>query len=176
MGLAIALASEPLVRWLVEYSTREINRQAPDGVTEADWEAATGMPTREPGIWLGRLERPFSFVALWYEPIIVVGWLGFKVASKWQVWSSFIRVPQSLGESALDYLRATRAVGSWMTMRFLVGTISNVLAGFVGVLVAKKGGLHWYTVLPTLIFIAVMIIWWLRQRSRDRENQLSRTT
>ncbi len=173
MGLSVALAFEPLVRWLVKRSTQAIDRRPPKGVTESEWKDATDMPTEEPGIWIGRLERALSFIAFWVkEPIIVVGWLGFKVASKWQVWSSFIRVPGSLnGTRPLDYLRATRAVGSWMAMRFLIGTISNVLAGFVGVLVAKEGGLHLYTVLPALVFIGTMVflgtrMWW-RERGES---------
>ena len=135
IGLLVALALNP--RWLMEHATRKIDRRAPSGVAQADWEAATGMPTEEPGIWLGRLERGLSFAAIQFElPLIIVGWLGFKVASKWQVWQSVIRVPDALPDAPpLDYLRATRAVGSWMAMRVLIGTAGNILAGFLGVLV-----------------------------------------
>ena len=143
IGLLVTLLLGFTVGPLIKRSTKRIAELAelpPEGVTKEKWTAATGMPDEKPGEWLGWFERVLSFVAFGLEQfVIIVGWLAFKVASKWQVWHSVIRVPDSLlNVPPLSYLEATRAVGSWMMMRFLVGTISNVLAGFIGVFIARN--------------------------------------
>lgn len=62
---------------------------------------------------------------------IIGGWLAFKVAAKWEVWKNIVQVPDSLGKSPIEYLKARSALGSYILTRFLVGTLANVLVGLV---------------------------------------------
>ena len=93
------------------------------------------------GWWLGHFERLLFFAAAWLgSHEIIAGWLAFKVASKWAVWSSIISVPDKLtGVDELDYLIARHRWGSQRLMSFLVGTIANVLVAFAGMLIGRFG-------------------------------------
>ena len=89
--------------------------------------------------WLGRLERLLSFGIFWlgaYE--VLIAWLGFKVASKWEVWSNVVQVPSDLPDvDKTDYFRARSQLGSWLFTRFALGTLLNVLIGLVGAAVGR---------------------------------------
>lgn len=96
----------------------------------------------EGGAVLGWLERLMFFAAFIADaPIAVGAWLAFKVASKWQAWTSIISVPSKIEgfNDELDFLIARRRWGSHLLITFLIGTAYNVLAGMVGAAVA----LHW---------------------------------
>jgi hypothetical protein len=100
------------------------------------------------GAALGHLERLTFFVAFWFDaPAVVAAWLAFKVASKWNVWSNVISVPKTIpGIDELDYFIARRKWGSQVLMTFLIGTLFNVLAGFV----AARVGLNGYDLLRSI--------------------------
>jgi hypothetical protein len=91
---------------------------------------------KEPGFLLGVFERILFFSAIWLHSLEVVGgWLAFKVASKWAIYEHIIAFPQSLvGVNDVDYLIARRQWAAQRLMRFLIGTIANVLLAFSGVL------------------------------------------
>jgi hypothetical protein len=112
---------------------------APNDALSAKW--ATLTAGDEGGKILGRLERLAFFGAFWIDaPIVIGAWLGFKVASKWNVWSNVISVPKTIsGAEDVDYLIARRRWGSQVLMTFLIGTLSNVIIGFLGVLVGRHG-------------------------------------
>ena len=114
----------------------------PAGVPDELWEALRHSGTEAQGKWLGMLERTISAVAGWthaYE--LAAGWLAFKVASKWEVWSNVLRLPESFpGVEPLPWLRARRQWGANLLMRFLTGTISNVLLGFAAAYLGKALG------------------------------------
>ena len=60
----------------------------------------------------------------------VIGWLAFKVASKWQVWSTVVKVPDSIkGVGEPELLTARRKWGANLLMRFWIGTLGNLLVG-----------------------------------------------
>lgn len=65
-----------------------------------------------------------------------VSYLALKVATKWQSWTNIVRLAD--GDQPQDdiprlrRLRARSYASSWLTTRFLVGTLGNLLAGFVG--------------------------------------------
>jgi len=141
IGLAIAILLGPVVGWLVSTSTKSIELLPPAGINRQEWLAAIRMPSEIPGKWLGFLERALSFIAFATNGLeIIAGWLAFKVASKWEIWHNIVHVPKTLEDATpLSYLRARRAWGSWMMMRFLIGTIGNILAGFAGFFVGKHG-------------------------------------
>lgn len=92
---------------------------------------------------LGHLERVLFFVALWLaQPMIIAGWLAFKVATKWDIWKNIVRVPEQdpvLFGNQLDYLYARHVWGLRLQNTFLIGTIANMLAAFFGL------GLSWLT-------------------------------
>src|SRR5438270_8435416 len=106
------------------------------------WKAITSQEEKDvSGKVLGCLEQLLFFISIWINShAIIAGWLTFKVGSKWQVWSNVIAVPKSIeGVDELDYLFARRRWGSQRLMTFLIGTLSNVLAAFVGVYFGKHG-------------------------------------
>ena len=90
---------------------------------------------------MGVLERILAFFSFYLGVYVVIGgWLVFKVGSKWQVWSSVIKMPDNLKECENDfsYLRARQRWGSWLHTRLLLGTLCNVLIGFFLATVLKS--------------------------------------
>jgi hypothetical protein len=111
------------------------NGTAPEGVSPEKWQdiLAGNAPA---AMWLGGLEGLLaygSFLAFDKNAALVIGgWLAFKVASKWESWQNIIQVPQSLeGVSQVDFLRARRQWGTTVYLRFLIGTLVNLLFGFL---------------------------------------------
>ncbi len=82
---------------------------------------------------LGCLERIAFFLAVLAEHGEFVGvWLLFKVAAKWEVWSTIVRLPENLpAVDPMKYLVARRRLAARVLMSFLIGTLYNVIAGFV---------------------------------------------
>ena len=138
-GLLTLVILEPTVQTCIRRSTKGIDLGAPDGIDANEWRSATGQVAPQSGRWIGWLERLLTFGAIWIQaPLLVIGWLAFKVASKWQVWTSIVQVPDSLAtDKSLSYLRARRAWGSAVLTRFLVGTLANLGAGILGVMVGR---------------------------------------
>ena len=64
--------------------------------------------------------------------VIIGGYFAFKVASKWQSWHDIIQFPPKLEHVPdIDYFIARRRFGSILFVRFLLGTLTNVLIGFL---------------------------------------------
>ena len=130
------------VSYLVDCSTKGIDLRSPPGVPN-QWEEVIRVGGGG-GKWIGRMERILIFTVLFWGGekgyITIGGYLGFKVASKWAAWQHIVRVPESLpGVSLLSYLQARKAWGTLMLTRFLVGTLANILVGFLGFVVGKDG-------------------------------------
>jgi len=100
---------------------------------------ATLTQGNEGGKILGYLERLLFFGAFWIDaPVVIASWLAFKVASNWNAWSNVISVPTKIsGIDELDYLVARRRWGSQLLMTFLIGTLSNVVTGFLGAVIGR---------------------------------------
>lgn len=111
----------------------------PNEATKEKW--ATLTEGNEGGWILGNLERLLFFGAFWVDaPSVIAAWLAFKVASKWNAWSNVISVPKELpGIDQLEYLVARRRWGSQLLTTFLVGTLSNVIIGYFGVIIGRHG-------------------------------------
>jgi hypothetical protein len=135
--IVVALLPGPLVSLLLKLA---VPTARPDNITEEVWNALQPSEIEEAGKWLGALERLISAVAVWVnEYVLLAGWLAFKVASKWEVWSNVLRVPPSFpNQSDLDSLRTRRIWGARMMMRFLLGTLANVLLGVVAAYVGQR--------------------------------------
>jgi hypothetical protein len=102
--------------------------------------APEGVPAKaKGGCTLGILERTVVYFALMVEvPEFVGVWLAFKVASKWQVWETVIKIgAESVkGEKPLK-LETRRLWGSHVLQSFLHGTLLNILYAGLGIILAQ---------------------------------------
>lgn len=139
VGLAVVVLLGFGVRPLLERAKKEARLIPPGEALKDKWADLTGG--NEGGKIIGWLERFLFFSAFWVGAPSAIGvWLAFKVASKWEVWSNIVAPPDSLpGIEQLDYLIARRRWGSNLLITFLVGTLANVLIGFLGVVVGRHG-------------------------------------
>lgn len=140
IGLGLVWLSRFLVGRLVNRVKEGIPVPAPSATIESKWIELTKDPEQDKsGKTLGDLERTFFYLAFWLgAEEIIAGWLALKVASKWEAWGTTGRLPESLdGIDPVDYAISRRRWASQRLMSFLVGTISNVLAAFGGVAIAK---------------------------------------
>jgi len=124
---------------LLKYAQNTESLRAPTEAIQDKWAALTSGD--EGGKILGKLERLAFFGAFWIDaPVFVGAWLAFKVASKWNAWSNVISVPKTIsGIDEIDYLISRRRWGSQVLMTFLIGTLSNIIIGFLGVVVGRHG-------------------------------------
>jgi len=138
LGLVLVFAIGTAVGPVVRSATKAGRPSPPVGIDANVWLDIIGRGSA--ASVLGHLERLLAFAAFWQEaPIIIAGWLAFKVASGWNNWSFIVRLPEKIeGVKDLDYLRARSQLGSWVFHRFLIGTLSNVLAGLGAAVVAKS--------------------------------------
>jgi len=122
---------------LIRFSTKGGLPRPPKPISEDLWNEIIGRGT---GVsLLGSLERFFYLAAFWKEaPILIAGWLAFKVASGWHNWSMIVKLPDNLeGVDQIEYLRARSQLGSWIFHRFLIGTLANILIGLISVILGK---------------------------------------
>lgn len=142
VGLAVTLGLGCWMRRLLEVAVplnlpSEICPRAQEKIKDA---MTYGQEAGQGGDILGWLERLLFFAALWLkEYLIIGGWLAFKLGSKWQTWQHIVKVPDFLvdKENSILELRVKAAFGSYQMGRFLIGTLSNGLLGFLGVVVGK---------------------------------------
>jgi hypothetical protein len=131
--LLLGFAVGPLIR----FGTKGSLPRPPKPMSEALWNEIIGRGT---GVsLLGYLERFFYLAAFWNEaPILIAGWLAFKVASGWHNWSMIVKLPENLeGVDQIEYLRARSQLGSWIFHRFLIGTLANILMALIAVVLGK---------------------------------------
>lgn len=106
--------------------------EPPDELHREPW--GNLIAGHEGGEWIGYLERFAFFGALVAGmPEFVPAWLVFKVGAKWQAWQHVNAVAgkmSTVGE--WDWLVARRRWGSQLLATFLVGTLANILVGFIG--------------------------------------------
>ena len=139
IGLIVVLLLGYGVRPLMDLAKKEVPLTAPDGVPEGKWSDLTAG--NEAGRIIGTLERFFFFGAFWVDAPSAIGvWLALKVASKWNVWRNVVALPDKLDDvKPLDYAIARRRWSSHLLITFFVGTLANLLIGFLGVVVGRHG-------------------------------------
>ena len=122
-------------KWLKDAASSSIELKPPAEELKEKWTELTSG--NEGGAYLGYLERLLFFGAFWNEaPIVIAAWLAFKVASKWNAWTNVISPPKGIEKiDDLDYLIARRRWGSHVLVTFLVGTLSNLILGYLGMVV-----------------------------------------
>lgn len=145
-GIAWVIGRCVVSEWLMKGKLR-ITIGAPsiiaaDAKQQEKWDAAfnpsiSSISTKG-GYWLGVAEQ-FAVVAAFSffrteVTTLLGGWLVFKTAAKWAVWEHIHKFPDKFLESlnVLDEIRIRNEVGSITFTRFLLGTLSNILAGVVG--------------------------------------------
>jgi hypothetical protein len=140
-GLALTFVVGLCVNPLLKYVRKRMSPiDPPNEAMKEKWVALT--EGNEGGWVLGNLERLLFFSAFWMDAsAVTAAWLAFKVASKWNAWSNVISVPKSAlpNVDEFDFLIARRRWGSQLLATFLVGTISNIIIGLLGVVVGRHG-------------------------------------
>ena len=145
-ALAIALAARallvvgiPVSYALVWLATARMRGPEPFGVSPLAWDLATRTPSALSGITIGVLERYLFFGGLLANiPEVIVGWLAFKVASKWEAWHNIVQPPASNEHlDPIEFLRARHLWGSRVLTRVLVGTVANILLAGLAVVIVR---------------------------------------
>lgn len=138
-GLLVTFLLGLMVKPLLTHATKSMSLPPPSSALASEW--ARVVSGNEGGSVLGFLERFLFFCAfLANADVVVAGWLAFKVASKWNAWTNVVSVPKDiLGVDPIGFLIARRSWASHLLMTFLVGTLANVIAGFLGVVVTRHG-------------------------------------
>ncbi|MFH1800653.1 MAG: hypothetical protein ABH891_07430 [Candidatus Omnitrophota bacterium] len=80
---------------------------------------------------LGLLEVVFFFIAFAvHAPKLILVWLAFKLASKWQAGSAIVKTPEHIeGLETMYYWGARNRVAAYTLQRWLIGTLANIVAG-----------------------------------------------
>jgi hypothetical protein len=140
-GFLVTIVLGRGARRCVKWASRSIALELPRGVSEerrGQWrELTTGD---EGGAAIGWIERFMFFVAFLIDaPLVVGGWLAFKVASKWNAWTNITAVPKQVeGITDLDLAIGRRRWASHVLTTFLAGTGYNICAGMLGAAVARN--------------------------------------
>jgi hypothetical protein len=99
------------------------------------WRELVDEERKTAGPWVGRVELPIFFAALWVQggwPLLA-SWLAFKLALYWQG-ANFTAFPTDAPNADhLRYLHAKRQLGTQHIAVTLVGTGANIIAAIVGV-------------------------------------------
>jgi hypothetical protein len=124
IGLLITIFSGPIIEPILK--NKDWIDQPPKSVP----------PKSKGGAIIGTLERVVFFCALAAGfPTFIPAWLVFKAASKWDLWQNIIKI-----ESEKDKhikLEARKLWGSYVYMRFLIGTLLNILLAGLGIFMAQ---------------------------------------
>jgi hypothetical protein len=87
---------------------------------------------------LGGAETLLFFVSAWTRRYELAGaWLIFKLGTKWNAWQHIV----GLDTGAQWKDRDARA--SWMTTRFLTGTLCNLVAALIAVYLTQHAHRFW---------------------------------
>jgi hypothetical protein len=132
ISIIACILAAPLISLFLKYSTKSLEPPAPEGIGSEEWDVIYKIGKSDywykasASTWLGIFER-LIFLAALDHPEVIVGWLAFKVAAKWEVWRNVVQVPTSLGMNDTSFLKTRMTWGSWILMRFLIGTSLNIL-------------------------------------------------
>ena len=125
-----------LIEGLLDYVRDRIEVPTPRGLTDRDnptWALIAKTPGPAGGRWIGTLERIFFFLAILAGVSgLVIAWLAFKVATKWEVWTNLYRVPDKLPRiNQMDFYLARTRLGARVFQRFMIGTLLNTSCALV---------------------------------------------
>ena len=149
--LLFALSVTLALGWPVGLILRAIERSIvvpkPARISDDQWNLLTTIPGRVGGSWIGHIERFLFFVSITAAlPELAVGWLAFKVASKWEAWGNVYKIPPKLARSTeFEWFLARTRWGSRTFQRSLIGTGANLAAAIIGATLFYLGvrAKHW---------------------------------
>lgn len=149
-GLLVAIVlGELLVGRIVKLAGDQVGKPKPSEPKEPP--AASAQPADTPldwaqwydmntgGSWIGRVERPMFFAALWFQAwVLVSAWLVMKTAFYWQG-SNFAALPQDAPSKSEQwkYIVAKRHLGTHHVATALTGTAANIVLALAGIAIAK---------------------------------------
>lgn len=139
-GLFITLLGALLVGEYIKRVIRSQDLIPPKGIDEKTWRNAFNIPekSRRSLYVLGFFDSIFFYIAFGLDrPELIAGWLTFKLASKWQTWSTIIKLPEMIDgintlDEKIEYVGAKNKMGTYTLHRWLIGTMGNILSGFIG--------------------------------------------
>ncbi len=135
IGIVVTKVLGFVVKSILDWVSSEIDRNPQDGLGKVEWEETIAPVGKRGGQLLGELERFFFYITIISSyPQLILGWLAFKVASKWEILTNLVKVPEEKDQDTKLSMRARRAWGDRVLQRFLIGTLGNILAGFLGAL------------------------------------------
>jgi hypothetical protein len=138
IGLAVAMALGFGVGPLVKMVGDSLPIESPTPDLEPYWAKLRDM--KGAGLWIGIIERPIFFAALWIPngwPILS-SWLVFKLAYYWQG-ANFTAYPiDTPSKEQAAYMVAKRQIGTHHVATSLIGTGLDILIAFIGVAVGNS--------------------------------------
>ncbi len=145
ISIIICVFTAPVISQFLKYGTKSLEPQPPEGMECKEWQEIYKRGKSDcwykasASTWLGIFERLLFLVTL-DHPEVIVGWLAFKVAAKWEVWKNIVQIPTTLGDNEASFLKTRVAWGSWVLMRFLIGTSLNILVALLALHLGKTWG------------------------------------
>ena len=124
---------------LMSMNARRASYLPPEGVTEADWKRAAEIDDDQRLMITvyGWMEATYFFLALWLgAPVLIGGWLVFKLGSKWEVWQTIIKVPsdgEELNAHGIKNLASRNRWGSKVFLAHIMGPLGNILVAAIAV-------------------------------------------
>ena len=95
------------------------------------WENLNPQTAGHDGKWIGWLEQVIGVIAALsghYE--FIGGYLVFKVASKWEVYSNIVKIPDQLADvEPKDFFFLRKRLAGLLYSRFVLGTSTNIIIG-----------------------------------------------
>jgi hypothetical protein len=123
------------VKQILNWVSKEIDDEPQDGIGSKEWKKMITPVSKNGPKLLGWLERILFYIAIVSSyPQLILGWLAFKVASKWEILQNMVKVPGVKATDSKLGIAGRRAWGDRVLQRFLIGTLVNILAGFLGAL------------------------------------------
>lgn len=97
------------------------------------------VPDNQAARILGALEVILFYVSfLFCAWEVIGGWLVFKAASKWASWQHVMKMPEKIkGINEIKYIEFRFKWSSMQLSSFLVGTLCNVVASVIGIIIFK---------------------------------------
>ncbi len=131
---------------LVSYWFKKIQENEdfipPERIDKEFWNKTFNLPENKlvATKYIGILESFLSLISFVSKNyVLLVAWLAFKQASKWAAWNTILKLPENINTiEELQYFKARNIIGSHTLQRWLLGTLSNIMVGFIG---AKLGPL-----------------------------------
>ena len=142
--IIVTIGLEWFVKLMIDKAKDEISLELDitNDLIKEKWTSIINVNVAKGNHILGYMERIiFYFSLLSGKEMVIVGWLAFKVAAKWQVWQHVIIIPTKLDGLSdienIEFFKVRHTWGSKLLVVFFVGTLSNILTSFVGVIIAN---------------------------------------